>query len=339
MHLKALGAEVVMTRSDVGRGHPQYYQDLAEQITARDAGRLLRQPVQQPGQSAGPRNHDRRRRSGSRPISSVDAVVCGVGSGGTITGLSRYFARVAPQVEMVLADPVGSVLADYVEHRQDRRSRLVARRRHRRGFHSADRRPVARAARLHDHRRESLTTARELLRSEGILAGSSSGTLVAAALRYCREQTRPRPSSRSSATRATSTCRRCSTTTGWTTRAWRPADVRRPARPDRAALARGRGGQRRAGRAADDRLHADAAVRRLAAAGARRRPHRRHRRRIAICCWPSCATRDAFESPVRQVHDGQAANGRSPRRRSTTCCRSSTPAAWRSWPTKTAFTA
>ena len=45
----------------------------------------------------------------------VDAVVCGVGSGGTITGLSRFFARVAPQVEMVLADPAGSVLADYVE--------------------------------------------------------------------------------------------------------------------------------------------------------------------------------------------------------------------------------
>ena len=39
---------------------------------------------------------------------------------------------------------------------------------------------------------ESLTTARELLRREGILAGSSSGTLVAAALRYCREQTTPK---------------------------------------------------------------------------------------------------------------------------------------------------
>jgi len=38
----------------------------------------------------------------------------GVGSGGTVAGLSRYFARVAPHVEMVLADPVGSVLADYI---------------------------------------------------------------------------------------------------------------------------------------------------------------------------------------------------------------------------------
>ena len=45
----------------------------------------------------------------------LDAVVVGVGSGGTLTGLSRYFARVAPHVEMVLADPKGSVLADVVK--------------------------------------------------------------------------------------------------------------------------------------------------------------------------------------------------------------------------------
>src|SRR3546814_14253229 len=44
----------------------------------------------------------------------LDAVVVGVGSGGTLTGLSRYFARVAPHVEMLLADPLGSVLTDVV---------------------------------------------------------------------------------------------------------------------------------------------------------------------------------------------------------------------------------
>src|SRR6185312_14952088 len=46
---------------------------------------------------------------------ALDAVVCGVGSGGTITGMSRYFGAVAPAVEIVLADPKGSVLAGYVE--------------------------------------------------------------------------------------------------------------------------------------------------------------------------------------------------------------------------------
>jgi len=45
----------------------------------------------------------------------LDAVVCGVGTGGTITGLSHFFARTAPHVEMVLADPAGSILADYVK--------------------------------------------------------------------------------------------------------------------------------------------------------------------------------------------------------------------------------
>ena len=42
-------------------------------------------------------------------------MVCGVGSGGTITGLSNYFAEHCPETEMVLADPEGSILTHYVE--------------------------------------------------------------------------------------------------------------------------------------------------------------------------------------------------------------------------------
>src|SRR6266513_479435 len=41
----------------------------------------------------------------------LDALVCGVGTGGTLTGLGRFFAKVAPTAEMVLADPQGSILA------------------------------------------------------------------------------------------------------------------------------------------------------------------------------------------------------------------------------------
>jgi cystathionine beta-synthase len=118
--------------------------------------------------------------------------VCGVGSGGTITGLSRYFARVAPGVEMVLADPAGSILADYVKTGQvgQAGSWLVE------GIGEdfvpsiADLSRVKSAYTVTDE--ESLMTARALLRGEGILAGSSSGTLVAAALRHCRAQTQPK---------------------------------------------------------------------------------------------------------------------------------------------------
>ena len=59
LHAQAMGAEVVITRSDVGKGHPDYYQDLAEAITRAHAGRVLHQPVRQSGQSARARDHDR----------------------------------------------------------------------------------------------------------------------------------------------------------------------------------------------------------------------------------------------------------------------------------------
>ena len=118
----------------------------------------------------------------------VDAVVCGVGSSGTMTGLSRYFGKVSPATEMILADPVGSVLADYIHTGKYRRGRQLDRGRHRRGLHSADRGFFPGEEGLLVSDEEACTTVRKLLNEEGILAGSSSGTLIGAALRYCREQ-------------------------------------------------------------------------------------------------------------------------------------------------------
>lgn len=189
-HLKALGATVVMTRSDVEKGHPEYYQDVAERL-AREEGAHY---VNQFANPANPLAHQVT--TGPEILSQlegrIDAMVCGVGSGGTITGLSRYFARAAPACEMVLADPVGSVLAGYVMTGTlgTAGSWLVE------GIGEdflppiCDLSRVSRAYSVPD--RESLDTARTVLRSEGVLVGSSSGTLIAAALRYCREQERPK---------------------------------------------------------------------------------------------------------------------------------------------------
>jgi cystathionine beta-synthase len=121
----------------------------------------------------------------------LDAVVCGVGSGGTLTGLTRYFRAHAPKVKMVLADPQGSVLADFVQTGKigTAGSWLVE------GIGEdfvppiADLSGVAEAYSIPDA--ESFAAARDLLRKEGILAGSSSGTLLAAALRYCRSRGAP----------------------------------------------------------------------------------------------------------------------------------------------------
>lgn len=186
-HLRAMGAEVRLTRSDVAKGHPDYYQDMAEGIAAETGAYY----VNQFANPANPRAHETTtgpeiwRQTGGR----LDAVVCGVGSGGTITGLSHYFARIAPHVEMVLADPAGSVLAGYVQTGQigAAGSWVVE------GIGEDFIPPIADLSRVrHAYTisdEESLLTSRALLREEGILAGSSSGTLVAAALRYCREQT------------------------------------------------------------------------------------------------------------------------------------------------------
>ena len=190
-HLRALGAEVLLTRSDVGKGHPEYYQDMAERIAA-ETGAFY---VNQFGNPANPQAHIETTgpEIWAQMEHELDAVICGVGSGGTITGLSRYFAEVAPEVEMVLADPVGSVLAEYVETgriRDEVGSWLVE------GIGEdfvppvSDFSQVKRAYTVPDA--EAFATARDLLLKEGILAGSSSGTLIAAALRYCREQTAPR---------------------------------------------------------------------------------------------------------------------------------------------------
>jgi cystathionine beta-synthase len=189
-NLRALGAQIVMTRSDVGKGHPEYYQDIAAELARKTPNSYY---INQFSNPANPLAHERT--TGPEILRQmdrrVDAVVCGVGSGGTMTGLSRYFARESPATAMVLADPQGSILCEYIERGSfgAAGSWLVE------GIGEdfipdiADLSRVKHAYSIADA--ESFAAARELLRAEGILAGSSSGTLLAAALRYCRSRERP----------------------------------------------------------------------------------------------------------------------------------------------------
>lgn len=189
-NLRAMGAEVVLTRSDVGRGHPEYYQDLGRRI-ADERGAYF---INQFGNPDNPLAHERT--TGPEILEQldgdVDAVVLGVGSSGTVSGLSKYFAEHAPNLKLVLADPVGSILADYINKGEmgESASWLVE------GIGEdfipdiADFSMVDCAYAISDA--ESFDAARALLRKEGLLAGSSSGTLLAAALKYCQEQTEPK---------------------------------------------------------------------------------------------------------------------------------------------------
>ncbi|WP_140909358.1 pyridoxal-phosphate dependent enzyme [Cognatiluteimonas lumbrici] len=191
-NLKAMGAEVVLTRSDVAKGHPDYYQDMAERIARETPGAYF---INQFGNPDNPAAHE----FGTGPEilrqmdGKLDAIVFGCGSSGTMTGLSRCFAKQSPHTELILADPVGSILEDYInrgEVVEKSASWMVE------GIGEdflppiSDFTRVKKAYAISD--RESFLTARELLAKEGILGGSSTGTLLAAALRYCREQTEPK---------------------------------------------------------------------------------------------------------------------------------------------------
>ncbi|HBE76593.1 MAG TPA: cystathionine beta-synthase [Firmicutes bacterium] len=190
-HLKAMGVEILITRSDVEKGHPEYYQDYAQRLAAEIPNSFF---VNQFNNPANPLAHELTTAPEiwEQTEHSVDAIVVGVGSAGTLKGLTNYFKTMKPDLEIVLADPEGSVLADYVNEHQlsPAGSWLVE------GigedfvplqFDSA---LIKKAYSVSDA--ESFEAARILLRKEGILAGSSSGTLISAAVKYAREQKEPK---------------------------------------------------------------------------------------------------------------------------------------------------
>jgi cystathionine beta-synthase len=191
LHLKALGAEVHLTRSDVGKGHPEYYQDFAARLAREIPGAFFVDQFNNP-------DNARAHAEGTGPElweqagHDLDAIVVGVGSGGTLAGLTRYFRTVQPSLAFVLADPVGSIVAEYTRSGTLGKAGSWAVEGIGEDFipSIADLSGVRCAYSISDE--ESFGTARELLRREGILGGSSTGTLLAAALRYCREQTAPK---------------------------------------------------------------------------------------------------------------------------------------------------
>jgi cystathionine beta-synthase len=190
-HARALGADIRLTRSDAKPGQQEYYQDMAARI-ARETPHAYH--INQFGNPANPLAHEITTgpEIWHQMDHAVDAIVCGIGSGGTMAGLSRFFEKVQPQSEMVLADPIGSVLAEQVRTGQHGPAGSYAVE----GIGGscmpeiADISRIRKAYSISDS--ESFLTARDLLKRTGIFGGPSSGTLLAAALRYCREQTEPK---------------------------------------------------------------------------------------------------------------------------------------------------
>jgi cystathionine beta-synthase len=176
--LKAYGAEVVITATNVPPDSPESYNGVADRLAHEIPG------AWRPNQFTNLSNPEIHYRTTGPEIweqteGRITAFVAGIGTGGTISGVGRYLKERNPDVKIVGADPEGSVLSggspkawkvegigeDFVP----------------RTFNSQ---LVDDWIRVSDA--ESFHVARALARREGILAGGSSGTSVAAALRYAR---------------------------------------------------------------------------------------------------------------------------------------------------------
>ena len=190
LHLEGLGAEIILTRSDVPEEHPEYYHHVAKRIVSETPGSFLANQFSNP---ANPMIH----RTTTGPEiweqmgGDVDAVVAGVGSGGTLTGMAEFFKTKDRDVQMVAADPEGSIVADAVikgHFSYDGGSWLVE------GV-GEDFIPDNLNVELLDDAvvvsdKEAFSTLQTLVREEGILGGSSTGTLVAGAVKWCQRQTK-----------------------------------------------------------------------------------------------------------------------------------------------------
>ncbi len=178
--LATLGVEVIVT-PNAAPSHPDNFKNVARRL-AREHGWFLTDQFNNP---ANVRVHAETtgleilEQTGGR----VGAFVAGAGTGGTISGVGRCLKARLPRVQIVLADPVGSGLADWVETGVIGADAAYAVE----GIGGSEapenlhRDVIDRAERVSDE--ESFAAALRLIREEGLLVGGSAGTNVAAALR------------------------------------------------------------------------------------------------------------------------------------------------------------
>ncbi|HET9071720.1 MAG TPA: cystathionine beta-synthase [Acidimicrobiales bacterium] len=177
--LRAYGAEVVVCPTSVPPEHPDSYYSVAERLAETTPGAF------RPNQYANPHNPEAHVRTTGPEIweqtgGRITHFVCAIGTGGTISGIGRYLKSKNPAIQVIGADPEGSVYSGGTG-----RPYLVE------GIGedfwpaTYDREVADRVIMVSD--RDSFLTARRVTREEGILVGGSCGTAVAAALEVGRD--------------------------------------------------------------------------------------------------------------------------------------------------------
>jgi cystathionine beta-synthase len=176
--LRAFGAEVVVCPTAVEPDSPQSYYRVADRLTEEIDGAF------QPNQYFNPANPETHYRSTGPELwrqsaRRVTHFVAGVGTGGTISGVGRYLKEQDPAIEIVGADPEGSIYSGGPVHPY--RVEGIGE-----DFwpESLDRGVIDRYVTVSD--RDSFLMARRLVAREGLFAGGSAGTALCAAVQVAR---------------------------------------------------------------------------------------------------------------------------------------------------------
>jgi cystathionine beta-synthase len=187
--LKAYGAEVIVTRTDLDHDHPESYVQVAKRVARETPNAFYTDQYSNMDNpeahylTTGPEIWD-------DTDGKIDCLVGGIGTGGTISGAGKYLkekaAEAGRELRIVCPDPYGSIYYDRFINRPDDPSvYLVEGIGHDFMVDTLDMSVIDEVRRVSD--RDSFLTARRLARDEGIFCGGSTGTAVFGGLEVAGE--------------------------------------------------------------------------------------------------------------------------------------------------------
>jgi len=187
--LKAYGAEVVITRTDLDHDHPESYVSIAKRIAEETPNAFY---TDQYYNMANPEAHylTTGPEVWNDTEGKIDAFVGGIGTGGTISGAAKYLkeraAEAGRELLVVCPDPYGSIYHDLFQGRDtaDSHSYVVEGIGHDFMVGTLDFSVINEIIQVSDH--DTFQRARQLVREEGIFAGGSAGTAMHGALEVAR---------------------------------------------------------------------------------------------------------------------------------------------------------